>query len=477
MQSRTAVLLVGAIVTAAILAGVLGLVISGTIVRPIRRLTETARSVTTRDLPALTETLARIAMGDTSATASIVTEPVRVRGTDECAQLAEDVNAVVAALHTLAASGVAAQTQVKTLVCAVTSAVDAVRQGDLAHVVVRDGTHGDFRTLLDGVGTMLGVVRTPIEATSEVLVRAAGRDLTARVADHFPGAFGAMATETNRAIEQLERALAEVQAASNELDHASTEIAETSAALSRGTESQAESIETVTRKLHGITALSRADEARGALTAAQQAAGDAATGRTAVTSLGEAIDDVLGTSRETRTIIGAIDEIAFQTNLLALNAAVEAARAGEAGRGFAVVAEEVRRLAARSAEAAQRTTELLQRAARACDRRDGDARRCGGRGDAGHGGARDRVGVGLAVAGQHGAGAGGDDGAVRPLDRRGDDDLAGAHRRAGGACSAVGAPPVAAPSDAARHGGGGLSRDGRRRVASDAREGRRAAAP
>ncbi len=249
------------------------------------------------------------------------------------------------------------------------SGLDALANGELAIDVEVENPDEDtleisqdFVQIHSSLKTMVTAIRSYIDETSQILESLARRNLDVGIDREYLGDFAKMKTSINVFTEALNGIFEEIGSASHEIADGANEVSSIAQSLSSGSTEQASSIEEITASMSEISNQTRQNAER-----AQQAEGLASTvkvqaesGQKRMNEMLEAMQAINKSSNEISNIIKVIDEIAFQTNILALNAAVEAARAGEHGKGFAVVAEEVRNLAARSANAANETTQMIE---------------------------------------------------------------------------------------------------------------------
>jgi methyl-accepting chemotaxis protein len=223
-------------------------------------------------------------------------------------------------------------------------AAEAVAAGDFSVDIVHSSSDDEIGRLGRAVGAMLLELRRLAQALAS-----SASETTA------------MSSEITAGSEEMAATAGEIANTASDLSAQATSMAETIASLAHSASSLKELATTLDDGARGGSARNTslrelALENRAGLDASVQSLGvlgdDVLASAQAIESLGAA-------SEEIRSFVGLVRKLARQSKLLALNAAMEAARAGEHGEGFAVVASEVRRLAAMSSDAAERTEEIV----------------------------------------------------------------------------------------------------------------------
>lgn len=243
----------------------------------------------------------------------------------------------------------------------VTDRMVALSSGDLHTDVLPVNTRDELEVMTQTLDATLESLNRYISDIQQVLTHVAGGDLRTEPQVDYKGDFALIRGSLCTITESMNETLLGFRAAADRLTAMAEQLSGQSAQLHQASLEQNRSTEELVHEVSNVKVrLADVAESSGQTRSqTEEITRRIQSANEQMAALSSAMDNISANAQQITNIAKAIEDIAFQTNILSLNASVEAARAGAAGKGFAVVANEVKQLAAKSAEAAQSATNMV----------------------------------------------------------------------------------------------------------------------
>ncbi len=243
----------------------------------------------------------------------------------------------------------------------ITTGASELEKGNLK-INIDVNTNDELGRLAKGINHISETMSNYVQDISQQLSSMASNNMDIEIKQKYIGDFIPIQTSIEQIADSLNETLHRITVSADDVASGSVSVSDGAQILSKGALEQESAIDELAVSIESLSddVKANADDAQKMSLIVKEVGENIKISNEEMEQLVSAMADIRTSSAGIEQILKTIGEIARQTNLLSLNASIEAARAGLAGKGFAVVADEIRNLAAKSGEALQQTSELIE---------------------------------------------------------------------------------------------------------------------